>query len=267
MEWRSAQLNSLQFNHGMISCAEWTGVKLSTLLEEVGVKKEARWAMVEGADGAHMNRSLPLDKCLDDCLVVYAQKRRSAAARTGLSAAAGGAGLGSNVSIKWLRRIKLDDRPWYSREETRIYRFDAGRTSRGFTWLIDANRSSPSPAGKPLNGPASTKSAGWRGRQRQSDAGRRLADGGVNWQRAQLHDPVLSKALTKFTLPWCWDGQPGCWKSAWWTRPLRAADHYAIAKRARVELGLSQQFDPDLAGEAGRERVRCSALVNRTPSP
>ena len=42
MEWRAAQLNSLQFNHGMISCAEWTGVRLSTLLEEVGVKKEAR---------------------------------------------------------------------------------------------------------------------------------------------------------------------------------------------------------------------------------
>src|SRR3954468_20849138 len=26
MEWRAAQLNSLQFTHGMISCAEWTGV-------------------------------------------------------------------------------------------------------------------------------------------------------------------------------------------------------------------------------------------------
>jgi sulfane dehydrogenase subunit SoxC len=73
MEWRAAQMNSLQFNHGMISCAEWTGVRLSTLLEEVGLKKEAQWAMVEGADGAHMNRSLPLGKCLDDCLVVYAQ--------------------------------------------------------------------------------------------------------------------------------------------------------------------------------------------------
>ena len=38
MEWRAAQMNSLQFNHGMISCAEWTGVRLSTLLEEVGLK-------------------------------------------------------------------------------------------------------------------------------------------------------------------------------------------------------------------------------------
>ena len=55
------------------SCAEWTGVRLSTLLEEVGLKTEAKWAMVEGADAAHMNRSLPIEKCLDDCLVVYGQ--------------------------------------------------------------------------------------------------------------------------------------------------------------------------------------------------
>ena len=52
MEWRAAQLNSLQFTHGMVSCAEWTGVKLSTLFDEVGLKKEATWALVEGADAA-----------------------------------------------------------------------------------------------------------------------------------------------------------------------------------------------------------------------
>src|SRR3954468_11091627 len=47
MEWRAAQLNSLQFTHGMIGCAEWTGVRLSTLLEEVDIRQEARWVMVE----------------------------------------------------------------------------------------------------------------------------------------------------------------------------------------------------------------------------
>ena len=73
MEWREAQLNSLQFTHGMIGCAEWTGVPLSTLLGEVGLQKRAKWVMAEGADAARMNRSLPLDKCLDDCLVVYGQ--------------------------------------------------------------------------------------------------------------------------------------------------------------------------------------------------
>ena len=38
-------------------------------------------------------------------------------------------------------------------------------------------------------------------------------DGGVNWQSAILHEPVLSKALTKFTLEWRWDGKPALLES------------------------------------------------------
>ena len=37
MEWRGAQMEALQFTHGMLSCCEWTGVPLSVLLEEVGL--------------------------------------------------------------------------------------------------------------------------------------------------------------------------------------------------------------------------------------
>ena len=50
MEWRGAQMEALQFTHGMLACCEWTGVKLSTLLEEVGVKPEGKWILAEGAD-------------------------------------------------------------------------------------------------------------------------------------------------------------------------------------------------------------------------
>ena len=43
MEWKGAQMEALQFTHGMLSCCEWTGVMLSTLLEEVGLKPEGKW--------------------------------------------------------------------------------------------------------------------------------------------------------------------------------------------------------------------------------
>ena len=33
----------VQYIHGMTSCSEWTGVPLSVLLNEAGVKKEASW--------------------------------------------------------------------------------------------------------------------------------------------------------------------------------------------------------------------------------
>jgi sulfane dehydrogenase subunit SoxC len=216
MEWRGAQLNSLQFNHGMISCAEWTGVRLSTLLEEVGVKKEAQWVMVEGADGAHMNRSLPLNKCLDDCLVVYAQNGEALRPEQGYPLRLLVPGWEGNVSIKWLRRIKLGDEPWYSREETSKYTdLMPDGSSRGFTWLIDAKSviTFPCPE-KPLDGPGIYEIRGlaWtgNGKVKRVDVS---TDGGVNWQSARLHEPVLSKALTKFTFAWRWDGQPALLES------------------------------------------------------
>jgi sulfane dehydrogenase subunit SoxC len=34
------------------------------------------------------------------------------------------------------------------------------------------------------------------------------ADGGKTWAPAALSDPVLPKALTRFRMPWQWDGAP-----------------------------------------------------------
>jgi sulfane dehydrogenase subunit SoxC len=45
MEWRGAQMDRLQFTHGMLACCEWTGVLLSTLLEEVGLAEGAAWVL------------------------------------------------------------------------------------------------------------------------------------------------------------------------------------------------------------------------------
>src|SRR5262249_21839307 len=59
--------------HGNFSCSEWTGVKLSTLLDEAGVEPSARWLIAEGADSAAMSRSIPLAKAMDDALVCIYQ--------------------------------------------------------------------------------------------------------------------------------------------------------------------------------------------------
>jgi sulfane dehydrogenase subunit SoxC len=62
MEWRGAQLNGCQFTHGMVHNVMYTGVTLKTVLDEAGVKPNAKWLMLEGADAAAMNRSLPIEK-------------------------------------------------------------------------------------------------------------------------------------------------------------------------------------------------------------
>lgn len=232
MEWRAAQLNSLQFTHGMISCAEWTGVKLSTLLEEVGLKKDAKWVLVEGADGAHMTRSLPLDKCLDDCLVVYAQNGEALRPEQGYPLRLVVPGWEGNVSVKWLRRIKVGDKPWYTREETSKYTdlMPDGK-SRGFTWLIDAKSviTFPCPE-KPLSGPGLYEIRGlaWTGNGRIKEV-HVSTDGGVNWQQAELKGPVLPKALTRFAIPWRWDGKPALLES-------RAVDEKGFVQPTLAEL-------------------------------
>jgi sulfane dehydrogenase subunit SoxC len=211
MEWREAQLNSLQFTHGMLSCAEWTGVKLSTLLDEAGLKKEAKWVMVEGADAARMNRSLPLEKCLDDCLVVYGQNGEALRPEQGYPLRLLVPGWEGNVSVKWLRRIKVGDEPWFSREETSKYtELMPDGKARGFTWVNEAKSviTSPCPE-KPVAAPGlyEVRGLAWSGHGKVKAVDVSF-DGGVNWHSARLQEPVLSKALTRFTIPWRWDGQP-----------------------------------------------------------
>ena len=74
----------LQALHGLVSCAEWTDVRLSTLLEEVGVDRRAKWFVAEGADPPHLMRSVPLAKGLNDAMIAL-YRRRTANARQWLS--------------------------------------------------------------------------------------------------------------------------------------------------------------------------------------
>jgi len=53
---------------GLVSCGQWTGVPLRTVFEHVGIRSGAQWVVAEGADGAGMTRSIPMEKCLDDVL-------------------------------------------------------------------------------------------------------------------------------------------------------------------------------------------------------
>lgn len=217
MEWKGAQMDGVQFTHGMVHCCEWTGVKLSTLLAETGVSPSAKWLLAEGADAAAMTRSLPLEKALDDCLVCYAQNGERIRPENGYPLRLMVPGWEGNVNIKWLRRIKLGDRPWHHREETSKYTdlMPDGK-ARQFTFLMEANSviTSPCPERPVKHGKGFHEIRGiaWSGsgRIRRVDVS---TDGGDNWRTAELQEPVLSKALTRFRLPWTWDGAPALLQS------------------------------------------------------
>ena len=63
--------DTLGETHGMVSCAEWTGVLLSTLLKECGLKTSAKWFVAEGAEEIKGASSMPIAKAMDDCIIAY----------------------------------------------------------------------------------------------------------------------------------------------------------------------------------------------------
>ncbi len=210
MEWRSAQLNGVQYTHGMVHCAQYTGVSLRTLLEYVGLKPNAKWVLAEGADAAAMTRSIPIEKALDDCMVAYGQNGEALRAEQGYPIRLVVPGFEANMWVKWLRRLEIGDEPWYTREETSKYTdlMPDGK-ARLFTWVMETKSvvTFPCPE-KPLNGPGyyTIRGLAWSGYGRIKRVDVSL-DGGRNWQTAKLVEPVLPKCLTRFELPWRWNGE------------------------------------------------------------
>ncbi|MGE0565205.1 MAG: sulfite dehydrogenase [Pseudolabrys sp.] len=211
MEWRGAQLNGCQYTHGMVHCVMYTGVPLKLLLEEAGLKPNAKWIMAEGGDAAAMNRSVPMAKALDDCIVAYRMNGEMLRPEQGYPARLVVPGWEGNMWVKWLRRIKVGDQPWFTREETSKYTdlMENGK-ARQFTYVMDAKSviTSPSPQ-TPKIGKGFTVVSGlaWSGRGTVSRVDISL-DGGRNWRAARIDGPVLDKACVRFYSEFEWNGEP-----------------------------------------------------------
>ncbi len=211
MEWAGAQLNGAQFTHGMIHNMEYIGVPLRTILNEAGIKPEATWVYVEGADASSNGRSIPMDKALDDVLVAFKANGEALRKEHGYPVRLVVPGWEGNMWVKWLRRVELTDKPIESREETSKYTdtLEDG-TSRKHTWVMDAKSvvTSPSPQ-SPIThgkGPLVITGLAWSGRGAITQVDVTL-DGGKNWQVARLAAPGQKMALTRFYLDVDWQGE------------------------------------------------------------
>jgi sulfane dehydrogenase subunit SoxC len=197
--------------NGLLSCSEWTGVRLSTLLAEAGVTKEAKWVVAEGADAAAMSRSIPLEKCMDDAMIALYQNGEAIRPEQGFPMRLLLPGFEGNMNVKWLRRLNLVDVPVDARDETSHYTelMPSGK-ARQFMFAQGAKSAIIKPSfGMAMKGPGlyEISGLGWTGAGRVSKV-EVSADGGQTWALAALTGPVLPKALTRFRLPWNWDGRP-----------------------------------------------------------
>jgi sulfane dehydrogenase subunit SoxC len=196
---------------GLLSCAEWTGVSLKLVLQEAGLQSGAKWVVAEGADAAALTRSIPIEKCLDDAMLVYSQNGERLRPQQGYPLRLLLPGFEGNMNVKWLRRLHVTAEPAYSREETSKYTdlMPDGR-AREFTFYMEAKSIITRPSGgQRLRTPGFHEITGiaWsgHGKIKRVDVS---VDDGKTWHEAELQGPVLTRALTRFRFPWQWDGQP-----------------------------------------------------------
>lgn len=197
--------------HGLLSVSQWTGVSLATILEEAGMLPGASWVIAEGADGAGMARSIPLEKCRDDALLALYQNGEALRPEQGYPLRLLLPGFEGNTQIKWLHRLNVVSGPAHSREETARYTqlLPDGR-SRQFDFEMRTKSVILRPSfGLTMRGPGFYEISGiaWSGRGRIRSV-EVSDDGGSSWTMARLDEPVLPRSVTRFRLPWRWQGAP-----------------------------------------------------------
>jgi sulfane dehydrogenase subunit SoxC len=212
MEWGNVAVPTVQYTHGMLSCCEFTGVKLSTLLDDCGFdRKNAKFILAEGADGSGMTRTLAMDRALDDVMVAWAMNGEMLRPENGYPLRLVAPGIQGVSWVKWLRRIKVGDEPWAAKDEA-IHYIDLmpDGTHRQYSSIQECKSVITSPSGGQVlldKGFYNVTGLAWsgRGRVKRVDVS---TDGGRNWRTARLEGPLLPKCLTRFNIDWVWDGGP-----------------------------------------------------------
>ena len=213
MEWGNVAVPTCQYTHGMLSCSEFTGVPLKLLLDMAGVDyRRARFVLAEGADGSGMTRTVPMELVESgEVFVAYGQNGEMLRPEQGYPLRLVVPGVQGVSWVKYLRRIEVGDQLYGSKDETLHYTdLQPSGLHRQYTSTQECKSVISTPSGGQMlltTGHYQISGLAWSGR----GAVKRVdvsVDGGRNWRTATLQSPVLSKCLTRFSLPWNWDGKP-----------------------------------------------------------
>lgn len=213
MEWGNVAVPTVQYTHGMLSCSEFTGVPLITLLELAGADlKKGRFVLAEGADGSSMTRTIPMELIESgEVLVAYGQNGEMLRPEQGYPLRLVVPGVQGVSWVKYLRRIEVGDQPWAAKDEA-VHYVDLmpDGLHRQYTSIQECKSVVTTPSGGQMlldKGFYNITGLAWsgRGKVQRVDVS---VDGGRNWRTARLELPVLSKCLTRFNIDWVWDGKP-----------------------------------------------------------
>jgi sulfane dehydrogenase subunit SoxC len=197
---------TVQESHGMTSCAEWTGVLLSTLLKECGLKGSATWFVAEGAEEVKGASSMPIAKAMDDCIIAYGMNGEPVRPQNGFPLRIIVPGFEGIFNTKYIRRIKVVDRYYVNYNDYGHLDRDPVEAALGFQIGPKSVITRPS-GGQHLPGRGFYEISGlaWSG----GGAIRTVevsTDGGKTWNAAEFKGTPQRMAHARFGYPWMWDG-------------------------------------------------------------
>ncbi len=213
VDWGNVAVPTVQYTHGMVSCSEFTGVPLITLLEMAGADlKNGKFVLAEGADGSSMTRTIPMSLIKSgEVFVAYGQNGEMLRPENGYPLRLIVPGIQGVSWVKYLRRLEVGDMPYASKDEAVHYidLLPSGQ-HRQYSGLQECKSVVTTPSGGQVlldKGFYNVTGLAWsgKGKIKKVDVS---VDGGRNWRTARLESPVLSKALTRFNIDWVWDGKP-----------------------------------------------------------
>jgi DMSO/TMAO reductase YedYZ molybdopterin-dependent catalytic subunit/mono/diheme cytochrome c family protein len=192
---------------GAAGCALWTGVKLSTVFEHLGgAHTEARFVTATGGEllpegiepsSVAVERSVPIDKGLDDCLLVWEMNGEPLPPLHGGPLRLLVPGYFGVNNVKWVKRLAASANESENKIQQSGYRVravgESGNSSHPSTYRM--------PVKSWLNGPGANGEPLPQGRHQLfgvAFSGERginhidiSLDGGSSWQRASLYGPDL----------------------------------------------------------------------------
>lgn len=114
--FHSPPIPGIQWRHGAVGNARWTGVRVREVLERAGLRAGARHLHAAGSDippgkVPPFHRSLELDKALDDAIIAYAMNDQPLPNLHGAPARLVVPGWAGDHWMKWLTRLSAQPEP------------------------------------------------------------------------------------------------------------------------------------------------------------
>jgi DMSO/TMAO reductase YedYZ molybdopterin-dependent catalytic subunit len=220
------KVKGVQWGLGAVGTAEWTGVRLSSLLNRAVLKPGVREVVLEGSDHGILEdpksppgeltfvRSIPLEKARSDVLLAYKMNGKDLPSEHGFPVRAIVPSWYAMASIKWLQRIIVTSEPFTGYYQTLDYAYWKRRGGIGelaplSEMQIKAEISRPAQGeAVPANSNVRVHGAAWTGDGEITKV-ELSTDGGARWSEARLVGESKQSAWRLWEFDWTTPSTPG----------------------------------------------------------